>query len=180
MPDIIYLKLHQHLPQSSQLIEDCARLYCEIWKEPPWCEDFWQEGGIIYTISQVLTVPKAQVLLAIVETEVVGFSWGYATDKYELQKIAGHDGFDELADEHSIFYISELGVARDYRQHQVGEQLTTRLLASAKNNGANLSLLRTDVQALPARKLYLKVGFEELPVIDGKHSTRTYWAKKLS
>ena len=26
---------------SKDLLESWAKLYCEIWKEPPWNEDFW-------------------------------------------------------------------------------------------------------------------------------------------
>ena len=35
-------------------------------------------------------------------------------------------------------------------------------------------ILITDERAYPARKLYEKIGFKELPVRDGKYADRSY------
>ena len=74
-----------------------------------------------------------------------------------------------------VFYLSELGVRLSMRQHKVGEMLSRHLLEEASGHGNGTIVLRTDVKADAARRLYQKLGFVDLALKDAKHGNRTYW-----
>lgn len=168
------LLLSPPLPQNA--LEKCAELYCAIWREPPWNEDFWKPEAVMRDLAKELAEPFAQIVLASAQEEIIGFTWGYQVSKEKMAEISGNNQMDFLFTKNArIFYIDELGVSSRYRQMGIGKDLSQKLLCLARESNANLVLLRTDILAVSARILYEKLGFQELPVRDKKYPDRSYW-----
>ena len=165
---------------SSYTLEQWANLYCEIWKEPPWNEDFWQPAEVIVDFQKEMRNPNAEAFLAIADSRVVGFTHGYSVSKEELRVIAGNDLLDSLFENtERVYYIDELGVQKDFRGKGLAKKLSQNLIHAASVYGLTKVVLRTDVQAPSARHVYQKLGFNELTVCDAKYPNRTYWVIKL-
>lgn len=163
------------------LIERCAELYCSIWKEPPWNEDFWRPKEVEQTMLKELEKDEAVAIFGIAETfDVYGFTWGYKVDIEAMGIIAGHDELDKrFAPDSKVFYLDELGVRYDQRRHGVGEFISRLLLREIAEKRFTSVILRTDVRAVPARNLYGKLGFLELSILDKTYSDRSYWIKTI-
>lgn len=162
---------------NEELLKKTARLYCEIWKEPPWNEYFWQEEKVLTEIQDQLSKEKAIITLALDKKEVVGFTWGYCVNKESMKAISSHDLLSFLFEPapKSIFYIDEIGVDKRYRLQGVGMKITKRIIKQTENGGISCWCLRTHIDAIPAKKMYGKLGFSDLMIKDGKHQDRTYW-----
>lgn len=167
-----------------ELLQKCARLYCEIWREPPWNENFWKPSDVAEDIVREINRPSGKCFLATDKTfqdnEVIGFTWGYMVDneyfQQALKSFPSEKFYQSLG---KTFYIDELGVDSRFRKSGIGEILSRKLITHAKEAGANTVILRTDEKAMPARKLYAKIGFEESPVRDKKYPGRTYWVLRF-
>jgi len=59
-----------------KLLEKTARLYCEIWKEPPWNEYFWKQKEVLRDIQEQLKKEAAMLIVAVNKDKVIGFTWG--------------------------------------------------------------------------------------------------------
>lgn len=158
-----------------------AKLYCSVWREWPWLENDWKKEVVAQEIAAVAQRRDAVCFLSKIGEDVAGFSWGYFVTRQQMAKISGGadlSGIFEKKD--NVFYISELGVDILHRREKAGAELTEKLMESARRKGASAFILRTDLNAFPARGLYLKLGFKELPVRDKKYQFRTYWLKRAS
>lgn len=195
---VTFLRLNWD-PVSEEIRKKCARLYCQIWKEPPWNESFWEEAGVLADMQRELEKPCAEGFIAVylralyryeyencrtVSDEtlmmVAGFTWGYPVSQEELREIAGNNALDPLFCEHSrVFYVDELGVNSEHRGRGIGKRLSHLLLKAAKTHGIKLAVLRTDDQAVAARRLYSSLGFSELTARDERYPERTYWVLAL-
>ncbi|MEK9185131.1 MAG: GNAT family N-acetyltransferase [Patescibacteria group bacterium] len=161
---------------ASNMLKQWAGLYCELWKEPPWNEDFWQPESVAEDFRKEMNNTHALAFLAIHEERVVGFTHGYSVSKDELRLISGNDLLDELFVEcERIYYVDELGVAINYRGKNIATRLTQALIQGSIKNGISSVTLRTDTQAVAARHVYEKLGFREFEIHDAAHPTRTYW-----
>jgi ribosomal protein S18 acetylase RimI-like enzyme len=176
---IIFFRL-SHGEISEQAKEQCSQLYPSIWAEPPWNEIFFPKE-VLQDIVCVSRKDCSEIILAYQNNSVVGFSWGYEINLDNLLDISGQEKLC-LALENSgrLFYVNELGIAATHRQKGIGRRLTSLLLESAQAFGMQTILLRTDKQAVAARKLYRKLEFQELPFADKAHPSRTYWQLNLS
>jgi ribosomal protein S18 acetylase RimI-like enzyme len=160
-------------------------LYCEIWKEPPWNENFWTPEMVRDDLMSQMAKTGAVGYVVmddyiVSDPKIIGFSWGYQVIKEEMRTISGGEKLDFLFLENKIiFYVDELGVSAKYRQEGCGRRLTSELLIKAKNKGASVALLRTEKEANAARRLYKNSGFQELPVSDLNYPGRTYWSLAL-
>jgi len=166
------------------LIKKCAHLYCEIWREPPWCENFWVPEQVVEDIVSQINKSDSKFFLAcspaFPHPEVIGFTWGYRVTVEEMQKICASDQLNILfSDGKAVFYIDELGVALNYRKKGVGKKLSILLLNSLNPGKIHRVTLRTDIAAVAARTLYTKIGFKELSTRDANYPDRTYWVKEL-
>lgn len=159
------------------LVEGCAFLYCEIWKEPPWNEGFWKEAEVIEDIKAQMKRAGALGFLAVFEEKVIGFTWGYMVSKEDMGEISGNSLLDFIFDSiKEVFYVDELGAAKEFRRHKVGTLLSQSLISSVRKLNAEIPfILRTDKKAVAARNLYKKLGFRDLQIEDSKHRKRTYW-----
>jgi ribosomal protein S18 acetylase RimI-like enzyme len=161
---------------SEQVLRSCAKLYCEIWREHPWNEEFWTIEGVMDDLKKQASKPGAKGFFAVDGGEVSGFTWGYYATQADMRMISGSESLDRLfCNGECVFYLAELGVCPSLRKHKIGEKLTTHLLESVARDGIRSVVLRTDIKASAARHLYQKVGFRDLQVKDAKHGNRTYW-----
>ena len=166
---------------SEQVLRSCARLYCQIWREPPWNEDFWTVDGVIEDLKCQTQKNGAKGLFAFCGEEISGFTWGYSANRDDMRKISESADLDHLfLNGECVFYLAELGVCTSSRNHKIGEKLTAHLLASLAQDGIHTVVLRTDIKADAARHLYQKLGFTDLQIKDGKHGNRTYWVLQLN
>jgi len=165
------------------MLEKCAEIYCQIWREPPWNEDFWTVPKVMDDMVIELDKSFSNGFAAMNEVdEVVGFVWGYAVSKQELRSICGSEELDYLFvdEKDQLYYIDELGVSFCHRIKGIGTALSWRLINAAREDNFSWFVLRTDQLAIAARKLYSKMGFQELSIRDAKYSGRSYWAKEFS
>lgn len=159
-----------------EILDKWARLYCEIWKEPPWNEDFWQPKSVAENLIKELRYLNGSGYLVLDQDLVVGFTHGYSVTRDELRVIAGNSLLDILFEKHDrIFYVDELGVASSHRGQRISLKLTSALIEHARSSGIWGITLRTDVEATAARHVYRELGFIELSIHDAAHPTRTYW-----
>jgi|GEM_PF-542774 len=184
----------------------CAAVYCDVWREPPWNEDFWKTENVLQDMSRELARPGADCFIATYveglgyceyenhhdlsqipvrrseeeRINVLGFTWGYPVNSGEAREISGSDCLDGLfVFEEKVFYIDELAVQKFYRGQKIGAELSKLLIKSAKGQGSFKVILRTDKKATAAKKLYAKMGFRDLKTEDSNHPNRTYWLLEL-
>lgn len=158
-----------------------AELYCLIWKEPPWNEDFWTIEGVIADIHKGMREPSAEAFLAFENDALVGFTWGYEVSREKLREIAGWAHLDFIFEQGRVFYIDELGVDRSCRGKDLGKALSEALIERVENgHRIFIAALRTDIKAEAARGLYQRLGFKEVPIADSQHPNRTYWVRGIT
>jgi ribosomal protein S18 acetylase RimI-like enzyme len=156
-------------------------MYCEIWKEPPWNEDFWKPESVENDIHTQMAKPGAISCLAITdEGNVVGFTNGYLVTCDELASISKTDELRRYFQNGEMaFYLDELGVASTHRRQGIGHDLTRILIEALRTGREGCKIfLRTDQDAFQARNLYRALGFEDTGIHDGTHTTRTYWMRQ--
>jgi ribosomal protein S18 acetylase RimI-like enzyme len=163
---------------SKELLQSWAKLYCQIWQEPPWNEDFWRPEVVVEDFKQEMSRPDALAFLALNDQRsVIGFTQGYSVSRGELQEIAGNGLLDFLFTENErVYYVDELGVDSSYRGNHLSLRLSRALIDEVRNRSIKSVILRTDVQALAARHVYGELGFNELSIHDAQYPTRTYWS----
>lgn len=155
-----------------------AELYCEIWQEPPWNEDFWKVPEVSEKIRVCFERQSFGIFVAEENEVTAGFTWGYQVSCDELREIAGHGQLDFLFEPlNRIMYLADLATKSSFRRRGIGEKLTCALIEFAYDAGITHIVLRTHKKAVAARNLYQKAGFKELPVEDKEYPDRTYWLK---
>lgn len=177
-PNVLFCSLDINC-LGEDVLEEFASLYCQIWKEPPWNEDFWTSPGVRDDLQKEMAKDGAAGFLSFYwngKLEVIGFTWGYLVNDWQLAELASNPEVKKfLNPEETAFYIDELGVSSGYRDRDIGKSLTGLLIGQALYQGAKKVFLRTDKKALAARSVYSKLGFRELPLIDGSYRERSYW-----
>ncbi len=172
------VKIVRLFESDEDLIEETARLYCEIWREPPWEEDFWTVEGVVDDIRRQLANQNAVLMIGINGKGVVGFTWGYEVSLSQACEMCGHEVSDRFPPGARPFYIDELAVASGKRERGLGYSLSLDCLSEARSHGLNCGFLRTDIGAIPAKRVYSKLGFEDSFLPDPKYPHRTYWFLK--
>ncbi len=164
---------------SKDLLEECASVYCRIWKEPPWNENFWTVPGVMEDLRREMAKDGAAGFLSLSwskRTEVTGFSWGYRVNAEQLADLASDPEIKKFFNPGEMaFYIDELGVSPGYRDRGIGKSLTGLLVGQALYRRAGKIFLRTDKKAKAARSVYSDLGFRELDLMDGSYKERSYW-----
>lgn len=168
------------LTPNSEHVVGTAKVYCDVWKEPPWNEHFWTVEGVTADIQRELNKRNACGYVMLNQTKVVSFTWGYEANRDELAEISGNRKLDIIfSGNKRVFYVDELGTLSQYRLKSLGKEISWQLLSAAEEKGLDLAVLRTEKKAIAARALYEKLGFKELPVSDEQHKTRSYWVLNL-
>lgn len=164
---------------SKDVVEECASLYCQIWKEPPWNEDFWTIPRVIDDLRREMSQKGAAGFLSLAwnrEVEVIGFTWGYRVSARQLAELASNPEVVKFFDVGDTgFYIDELGVSPNYRDRGIGKNLTELLIGQALYQRNKKIFLRTNRKAVAARSVYNDLGFQELDLTDGAYKERNYW-----
>lgn len=165
----------------TEILEKCAGLYRDIFREPPWNEENWTMETVLSDIrEQAQRSGFCGWVAKTAEDEIIGFTWGYLVSREEMRGVAGNQKLDFLFDGHGkIFYVDELGVGSAYRGRGWGRKLSQDLLVGARAAGAKSVVLRTDRKATAARELYLRLGFQDLQIEDRTYADRTYWHREL-
>lgn len=164
--------------------ESLAKLYCDVWREPPWNEDFWKEDEVKEELLIQNNKPGAVACYAVFQNcdyeRVIGFTLGYQVDEEEMRKISSSCDLDYLFhDGKKVFYIDELAVERSCRCQGVASVLGIVLQDKIREEDFQLLILRTEKTAIPARQVYTKLGFYDTEIKDGKHLSRTYLIKEV-
>ncbi len=174
--------------QAGSLVSHLSTLICDVFSEPPWYETY-THSRIIFGLG--VEMMRKNAILFIAQTnqsnKIIGYILGQELLKntddernQTLSKISSGVELDSyINDDERVFYVGGLGVIKDYRRMGVAEQLSAGLILELKSQGFNYRLGRTDLAADKMRKLYIKQGFDELPVRDGVHSNRSYWLLAL-
>ncbi|MFA7244298.1 MAG: GNAT family N-acetyltransferase [Patescibacteria group bacterium] len=162
-------------PAGGQL-KKVAELYCQVWAEPPWDEYDWDLAEVETELSEASSDPATAFFVSMVRGEVNGFTIGYPMDKTALAAKAGGEQLGHLCeDRRQVFYVAELGVAKESRCHGTGIMLSELLSARARSLGYSRLILRTHIKAAPARALYARLGFVDTGIPDANYPDRTYW-----
>lgn len=167
---------------NNELLDSYANLYCEIWREPPWNELFWKPESVLVDLEQQIIKQDSCAFFSTNSSKdkIVGFTWGYAVNLQELTEMSSGANFEEfVSKDERIFYIDELGVEKNHRNLGVGKRLSLIMIDEIRARSFSKVVLRTNMIAIPARKLYCVLGFTELSVRDLKYTDRTYWLLKL-
>ena len=112
-----------------------------------------EENSFVHVYAEVLVSPQACLLVAEVDTQIVGYALGV---------------------DHLTFYangrvawVEEIFVSPDFRRHRIGDRLMQGMEAWATQRGAKLIALATR----RAASFYKALGYEE---------SATYFRKLLS
>lgn len=173
------LEIFPITPDNLSLIRSVADLYCQIWKEPPWNENFWKPEEVVSDILLQMANEGSVFLAAKKNSEIAGFTWGYAASRETMRQICGSqilDGFYE--DGEKYFYVDELASRGHLRGKGIGKKISLALLGEARSAGQKKFILRTDIKAPAARNLYAHLGFRDLGIIDANYENRTYWIRE--
>jgi ribosomal protein S18 acetylase RimI-like enzyme len=158
-----------------ELLKSWASLYCQVWQEPPWNENFWQPDQVVEDFKREMSNPDAEAFLVVREGMVIGFTQGYSVSQAELREIAGNSLLDFLfVGKERVYYVDELAVEASCRGKRLSLQLSRALIDQIGIRGIDYVVL-----ALAARHVYCELGFQELPVHDAKYPSRTYWGLGL-
>ena len=108
------------------------------------------KGGEIhyYDLLELIKSPKAEVVVALVDREIVGS--GYA--KIILAK--PYQKFEEYA------YLGFMYVKPDFRGHGVNQRLINQLIQWSRKNGMTEIRLEVYSDNIAAQKAYSKIGFK--------------------
>lgn len=163
-------------------IEKISAVYCQIWQEPPWNEYFWIPAQVVKEIRRELRKKNASCFIAVRldNNQAIGFTWGYQINKKASRIISSGNQLDKFFESNeSVFYVDELAINSQYRKRGIGGSLSAVLVKDLIDKGAKTILLRTDINAEPAKRLYQGLGFADSGITDGKHKARNYWCLRL-
>ncbi|MCX6808286.1 MAG: GNAT family N-acetyltransferase, partial [Candidatus Berkelbacteria bacterium] len=91
-------------------LEKTAEFYCQVWREPPWSEDFWQPEKVAAEFVETMKVPGSGFRIAVQDESVIGLSIAYPISLSEIESRA--DGLEELIpSDYLPIYIAELAVS---------------------------------------------------------------------
>ncbi|MGH9006364.1 MAG: GNAT family N-acetyltransferase [Acidimicrobiales bacterium] len=93
--------------------------------------------------SPFLSTPGALSFLAVYESEVVGWCWGYHLVRPDATSMA---------------YLHELEVDEGHRRRDIGRRLVNAFMVGAVGCGAERMFLSTAADNRPARSLYESLG----------------------
>jgi len=169
------------------LIEQIASLIKEVFSEPPWHENL-SIARIQFGLGVEMMRNNPVLFVAKNGTgRIIGYLMGQEVLEYSedprnqtLSIIAGSKDLDYLFNDNKrIFYVSGIGVTQKYRRYGIAGQLSLMLVNELRRLGFGYRIGRTDTSVRAMRNLYLKQGFQELPVADANYPERTYWLLKL-
>ena len=159
-----------------QALRSAAEMFCAVYKEEPWNEE-WDPDEVIRMLQDATVEEGGVLIFALSGTKVVGITFGRFIQTQEIEQRIGQDPMLSLSGREKLYYVSEVSVDYEARRHGIGRALTAKLIETAESLGAKRFILRTNVNAIPARTLYAKAGFVETDWSDIEFPDRTYWIR---
>lgn len=173
---------------SGDTVRQMASLAYRTFREPPWHDDL-ELPRLLFGLGVDLMRRGALAHIARVlpTRKVIGYLLGYEIVRASedprdvtLAQLVGSHEFDFLFGEGGrVFYGDTLCVDARYRQRGIGYQLSLASIEELCQAGFSYRIGRTSTAAHAMRRLYEKLGFEELPVRDATYPERTYWLMRL-
>lgn len=119
--------------------------------------EYWSRDRVAKKLYSELAKVGAECLLSYADEGVCGFAWGYEIDIDEVfaRHIEAQHLYHAYPDR-NCFYVSEVGVLRNYRKQGVGRRLFDGLI---EPNLHRLIVLRT-LEGSPMFKLVTSEGFK--------------------
>ena len=129
-------------PIAREDLEDCARLFVEVFAEPPYRES-WSVSRAREYLDRFWRFDPDRCLLTLEGEEVIGALFGY---RYPWR--------DRIN-----YYIQELFVRSDGRRSGHGRRLICHLLDTLEDTEASISLIANE--ATPAAAFYEELGLRQ-------------------
>ncbi len=161
-------------PPKNQLLS-AAKLYCEIWQEEPWNEE-WTIERASDKLTKILSREGSLLIFAMINDEVCGFVGGKPTTTEELDERTKKSLADTL-NPNEIFSIAEIGVGNTQRGQGLGKKLLGGMIERVSPDNDVRVVLHTDIKAESAKRLYASLGFRDTAITDSKVPTHTYWIR---
>lgn len=158
----------------TDLLHSATTHYCEVWKEPPWLED-WNRQEVFDFLNTIKERPGNVMILAETGGRVVGISAGWSMSFDRLSELAKAAQWSRDLESARIFYVAELCTDPMIRGHGIGTRISSIMLQTARNTGHDRFALRTHVEAFPAHHVYAKLGFSQTGFFDAELPDREYW-----
>lgn len=124
------------VPMSTALIPATARLYGQVFSEPPWNETWTTEATL-----QAVNNPLLRWWVAMENGKVIGFVAGCVGAPEEIG--AGFKIPDNVLLGARVGYLAELGVAAEFRRDGLARRLTTELTTYFREEGVEGFAVRT-------------------------------------
>lgn len=153
---------------SSEILQ-IIPIYQQAFAEPPWNET-WKGEEVLEDIRYAFAQQNTIALIAKLNSETIGFTWGYRLPK---EKFPFLDGIDEKS-----IYGDEMAVKKEYRREGVGTKLLKEMWKLSKQMGMKEWVCRTDNNSL-VYPLLIELGAKDLLILDPEYPSRTYISKKL-
>ncbi len=128
-------------PIEPQHLEHCVTLFLRVFNRPPWSED-WPRTAATTRLTDLLNTPGFYGVLAINETEVIGFAAGYV----------------EQWDRARHFYLKEMCVVPHHQRQGIGTAIMQAIGTDLAAVGVEKIYLLTS-RASSAEDFYRKCGF---------------------
>jgi len=174
--------------KSGVLIEQIGSLAYRAFREPPWNDDL-EKPRLHFGLGVDLMRRNAVALIAKARDsgQIAGYALGYevfqeSEDPRELtlRAISGTTALDYLFEGGKrVFYGDTLCVDSDARRRRIAYGLVAAQIQVLRGEGFAFRIGRTAMNATAMRRLFAKLGFEELPVRDAVFPDRTYWLLAL-
>lgn len=161
-------------PYQSKDLTSVVAIYQAAFAEPPWNE-MWSDDEVISDLRFAMQQPKTVVLVAEVDEQVVGMTWGYQLPQKKF-------GFLPTK---NFSYLDEMAVSRIVRQQGIGTALGNAYIESVKSQGLPGVVLRTDRRNTSSMALFGKLGFSSdfcgKKIFDPEFPDRVYlWRKNVT
>ena len=150
--------------------------YQSAFAEPPWNET-WSDKEIIFDLEFALSQKNPIVLVANIDKNILGFTWGY---DLPIEKFP----FLEGKISRKTNYMDEIAVTGNSRLKGIGKLLGQNYLEYLKKQGSNECVLRTDERNLASMTLFKRLCFVPVldnnkPIYDPEYKSRIYLKNKL-
>lgn len=156
-------------------VMELAEFYCEVWKEPPWNENFWQAEEVADKIRNDLRANNSLWLLAKINGEIIGFALGHEISSEKFFEMTRQTHCAEFGGGR-IFYHAELAIKKDFRLQGIGSELMRVLETFAVSSGCLFAVVRT--KSVGAMKILENLNFQKTTVEHPGDPERKYWIKQ--
>lgn len=128
-------------------------------------DDFWSRTKVKEDIFKEVT-PQSSCWLALVDSKVVGFSWGYPITPQALEEKLKFPGISAIIEQKfgqidKVAYQDEIGVVKKFRGRKIAKEMFRRRLQDFRDKQLNVCVARTKVNPPTVNYLwYTKLGYE--------------------